>query len=61
MSSVNQGILSELKLNEEISDNVIQLLESKFKGIDSLFSELSTAYQQRRYFREEFHKIVSLL
>ena len=61
MSSVNQGILRELKLNNEVPENVMQLLENKFKGIDSLFSGLSTAYQQRRYFKEEFHKIVSLL
>ena len=60
MSSVNQGILSELKLNDEIPDNVIQTLENKFKGIGSLFSEFATAYQQRKYFKEEFHKILSL-
>ena len=56
MSSVNHGILNELKLNHEVPDDIVQ---HKFKGIDSLFSGLSTAYQQKRYFKEEFHKIVS--
>ena len=59
MSSVNHGILNELKLNHEVPDDVVQLLENKFKGVDSLFLGLSTAYQQKRYFKEEFHKIVS--
>ena len=63
MSSVYQGILSELKQGDDIPENVIQLLESKFESesVESLFAGLSTAYQQRKYFKEEFHKIVSML
>lgn len=58
MSSINLGIVNELKMNHEVPDNVMQLLESKFNGIESIFSHVSTAYQQRRYFKEEFNKIV---
>ena len=56
MSSITFGILNELK--SEVSEDVMKLLEQKFNGIESIFSELSNAYQQRRYFRQEFHKIV---
>lgn len=61
MSSVYQGITSELKQGDAIPENVMQLLESKFESVESLFAGLSTAYQQRKYFKEEFHKIVSML
>lgn len=59
MSSVTQSILSELKVNHEIPENIMELLENKFKGIGSIFSGISTAYHQRKYFKEVFHKIVS--
>ena len=59
MSSINHGILNELKMNHELPDDMMQLVENKFKSVNSLFTGLATAYQQQRYFREEFHKIVS--
>lgn len=61
MSSVYQGILSELKQGDGIPQNVMQILKSKFESVESLFSGLSTAYQQRKYFKDDFHKIASML
>ena len=61
MSSVYHGILSDLQNSGDIPENVMQLLQSKFENVESLFSGLSTAYQQKKYFKEEFHKIVSVL
>lgn len=59
MSSVLTGVLNELKLDVEVPQNVLHLLEKKFKNVESLFSGLSTVYQQRKYLKEKFHKIVS--
>lgn len=59
ISSVNDGILSELKENHEVPENVVKVLENKFESVETIFSGLSNAYQQRKYFREDFHKIVS--
>lgn len=59
MSSVYSGILSELKMDHEVPENLVYLLEEKFKSIESIFLGISTAYQQRKYFKDVFHKIVS--
>lgn len=58
MTSVYHKILSELRISQEVPESVMQLLEDKFEGMEDIFSGLSTAYQQRKYFRKEFHKIV---
>ena len=58
MSSVNMGILNELKITERIPENLMHLLEQKFDVTESLFSELLTSHQQRKYFKQKFHKIV---
>ena len=58
MLSVYQAVLTDLKRNDEVPDNILQLLRNKLNGVESLFSGLSTAYQQKRYFKDEFHKIV---
>lgn len=58
MSSITFSIINELKIDHEIPEDVIQILEQRFSGIESIFSGLSTAYQQRKYFKEEFNKIV---
>jgi hypothetical protein len=59
MASVNHKIINELRMSCEVSDSVMQQIENKFEGMKDIFSGLSTAHQQRKYFRKEFHKIVS--
>ena len=58
MSSIYQGVLTDLKMSHEVPVNIMQLLKNKLKNVESLFCGLSTAYQQKRYFKDEFHKIV---
>ena len=59
MMNVNQGILNEMTMDPEVPDHVVRLLHNKFGAIESsLFSRLSTAYQQRTYFKDTFLKIV---
>ena len=59
MMNVNHGILNEMRSDPEVPDHIVRLLHNKFKGVESsLFSRLSTAYQQRMYFKDTFQKIV---
>ena len=60
MSSFFDGVLSDLKLANEVPESVVHLLEKKFNKLDSLFTGLTTAYQQQKFFKKHFHKIVSL-
>ncbi len=61
ISSITTGILNELRINHDIPENIMQLLQTKFQSAESsLFSGISTAYQQRKYFRKEFNKVVSM-
>ena len=59
MSSVHHGILRDLQNSGDVPENVMRLLESKIENVESLFSGLTSAYQQKKYFKEEFHKTVS--
>ena len=62
MTSINQSILNELKIDHEVPDHILQLLHNKFKFVESsLFSRLSTSYQQRMYFKDVFRKIVRFI
>ena len=61
MSSVNMRILHELEVDHAVSEDVMQLLQDKFSSVEYIFTGLSTAHQQDKYFKEKFHKIVSML
>ena len=57
MMNVNQGILNEMRMDPDVPDHVVRLLHDKFGAVESsLFARVSTAYQQRTYFKDTFKR-----
>lgn len=58
VSSLLDSILSEFRSLEP--EEVVAMVEQRVTDVKSMFSGLSTSYQQQKYFSEHFNLVVTL-
>ena len=61
ISRMNQGILHDLQqtCRDVVPEDMMAAIQSRVKRTESLFAGISTAYEQKKFFKDCFNLVVS--